>query len=269
MTIAVGTSPAAPSAPQPGAPASGGSAPQSSGSQPEAGSQTPTAEQVEAQERTETAEQELTRLRAELETATATRIPDLQREIAAAQKEAGDAKKAEQVARGKALEVHNSWIEWARINLPPELWKQIEGHEAERTGKVLRTQADLADSYKVINEAWESGDSDFARFLTRQAAVSGRINRAALPDYRKMFDELGKPNGGKVQERPTTPPTSQAATNGQQPAPAAPKAPPSVPAPGGPAQPGGEPAYKPGDSPTSMWQRVFKGKGAPRPTAGS
>lgn len=204
----------------------------------------------------ETAEAKLIRLETELETANKTRIPDLQRAISDAQKERDEAVRVATALEKEPLRVHQSWVEWAKENLPRDLYAQIENHEKERTGKVLETKAARVEALELVNDAYEKGDAPFAKFLTRQDKIlsdsgQGHIARAALPALRAMYDEM-KPANGQEQITTSTP-------AGQQPAPAA--KPPLVPAPGGPPTPGGEPFFKDGDTPTSMWTRLFKKTG--------
>lgn len=224
-----------PPAEVPAASASGDPAPQPSGENAPAAVK-------EATANVDAATTEVERIKAELETATKTRIPDLQRQLSTAQ---GNETKA----KNEAMRVHNSWREWVRANVPAEKWREIEASEEEQTGRVLQTQAARAESLEVINETWESGDYDFARFLKQQAQIA-RVTHATLPTLKTMYAEL-RGTAPKAETPAKTEETPKPATT------AAKKDPPRVPGAGAPPSTGSEPAAKPGDTPQSLFRRAF------------
>lgn len=138
---------------------------------------------------------EIDDLRSQLETANKKRIPDLQREIAKAQQERDKA-----VATAQAF--RSSMLEWTRKEMISagleDRWKEIDQREQDRTGRVLQTEAQRAETMEIINELLDTDDADsrsFARFLKaqvkagQQVGTPVRVNRENVDTFREAYNE--------------------------------------------------------------------------------
>ena len=211
----------------------------------------------EATERASDLEAELTTLREKVDVAERKRIPSLQAKIAEKEKERDR-------ALADAGQHRASMLEWTRQTMLrnglEDDWKQIESHEQERTGKVLETQASRAETMEVINDLLDSDDNDsrsFGRYLKAQvrAATEGgvpvKVTPTNLGTYKRMFDEARGVPATSQDAQPTQ------AVKAATPVTPTKPTPPRTVAPSGAPQTVGEPAYRKGDTPRSLFQRAF------------
>jgi hypothetical protein len=169
---------------------------------------------------------ELETLREQLSTAEKKRIPDLQRAIAKAETE-----------RNKAVDdarnFRSSMLEWTRRELlaagAEDRWREIESREQERTGQVLQTEAQRAETMEVINDLLDSDettDRAFGRYLRatvkagQQSGTPIRVTADNVGTFREMFDAArGAASTTQPAAAAATPPATPARTVATAPTP--------------------------------------------------
>lgn len=181
---------------------------------------------------------ELERVNAELKTATEKRIPDLQRRADTAEGKVKDLDR-------QLKERDATWWNWAKEVLTKEQLEELRKRYSQQAAAETTTKAGETDALTVIAEVLEE-DPEFAKFLRRRHKTGNKISRDNLEAWREEFKELApKAASGDENDEPKPKPTEKKR-------PAA-----RVAGAGGPTRSGG-PAWRPGQTASSLITRGFR-----------